>query len=265
MLIDSHCHLDRIDLSQAGGDLTVALNQARARGVSGFLCVDIDLDNFEDVYRIAQTYGDVWCSAGVHPLAKMSAADLHPDHLTQLAMTGDKVVAVGECGLDYYYDQDSKANQQEMFEKQLSVACEIGKPVIVHTREARVDTLYLLKKYSAKGLQGVLHCFTESWDMAKAALDLDFYISFSGIITFRNAEELREVVKQTPIERLLVETDSPYLAPVPYRGKSNQPQWVVEVAQCVADLKGLSLDDTAQATTANFHRLFKTQQSAGSS
>ncbi len=255
-LIDSHCHLDRIDLSGAGGSLEIALEQARERGVTGFLCVDIDLDNFRDVLAIAEKFQDVWCSAGVHPLAKIEADQLNADELKQLALSSEKVIAVGECGLDYYYDPNTAANQKTIFEKQLKVACEVGKPVIVHTREAREDTLALIRKYVPQGLTGVLHCFTESLEMAEAAVELGFYISFSGIITFRNAELLREVVRQVPLDRILVETDSPYLAPVPYRGKSNQPKWVVEVAQCVADLKGVGLEQLGEITTANFKSLF---------
>ncbi|OZG73672.1 hydrolase TatD [Hahella sp. CCB-MM4] len=256
-LVDSHCHLDRIDLSEVGGSLDEALKEAREKGVTGFLCVDIDLDNFQDVLTIAEKYPDVWCSAGVHPLAKIAADQLDSDELKRLALSSDKVIAVGECGLDYYYDADTADNQRQIFEKQLKVACEIGKPVIVHTREAREDTLALLRKYVPQGLTGVLHCFTESLEMAEAAVDLGFYISFSGIITFRNAEPLREVVRRVPMDKILVETDSPYLAPVPYRGKSNQPKWVVEVAQWVADLKGIGFEQLGQATTENFRSLFK--------
>ncbi|WP_020408828.1 TatD family hydrolase [Hahella ganghwensis] len=255
-LIDSHCHLDRIDLTEAEGSLETALDQARARGVSGFLCVDIDLDNFKDVLSIAEQHEDVWCSAGIHPLAKMKAEDLDSSHLKELALSSDKVIAVGECGLDYYYDAETAPNQKSLFEKQLAVACEVGKPVIVHTREAREDTLELIRRYTPKGLSGVLHCFTESLEMAEAAIDEGFYISFSGIITFRNAGPLRDVVRNMPLDRILVETDSPYLAPVPYRGKSNQPKWVVEVAQCVADLKGVSLEELSRVTTNNFRTLF---------
>ncbi len=256
-LIDSHCHLDRIDLSGANGDLANALNQARERGVTGFLCVDIDLENFSDVQNIAESYHDVWCSAGIHPLADLDSTCLDKDQLIKMALSSPKVVAIGECGLDYYYNPETAENQKQLFEKQLQVACELSKPVIVHTREARADTLALIRQYAPKGLTGVLHCFTESLEMAEAAVDMGFYISFSGIITFRNAETLRDVVRKIPLQHILVETDSPYLAPVPFRGKSNQPQWVVEVAQCVADLKGISYKEVCDVTTDNFQELFK--------
>ena len=255
-LIDSHCHLDRLDLSETNGDLSVALDQARELGVTGFLCVDIDLDNFKDVLEIAEAHADIWCSAGIHPLADLEATQLDAEHLSKLAQSSAKVIAIGECGLDYYYNPETAGNQRLLFETQLQVACALSKPVIVHTREAREDTLTLIRKYVPQGLKGVLHCFTESLEMAKAAVDLGFYISFSGIITFRNAESLREVVRQIPLDNILVETDSPYLAPVPYRGKSNQPKWVVEVAQCIADIKGMSFDEVCRATTENFERLF---------
>src|SRR5690606_14761809 len=166
------------------------------------------------------------------------------------------VVAIGETGLDYYYSQDRKAAQQESFRVHLQAAAQLRKPVIVHTRDAREDTLALIREAGDSEVGGVLHCFTESWEMARAALDLNYCISFSGIITFKNAEELREVVRRVPLDRLLVETDSPYLAPVPYRGKKNEPKYVREVAQCVADLKGLPLEELARITTANFDGLF---------
>lgn len=169
----------------------------------------------------------------------------------------EKVVAIGETGLDYYYSIENKSLQQSVFAQQIEIANQLSKPVIVHTRSARDDTIAILRENNAQKCGGVLHCFTENWGMAKQALDLGFYISISGIITFKNAQELRDVVRQVPLERLLVETDSPYLAPVPYRGKQNQPAYTREVCEYVATLKGLSAEDFAQITTQNFERLFK--------
>ncbi len=258
-LIDSHCHLDRLEFNHPDENLQTVLAQARDRHIGGFLCVDIDLDNFADVKRIAESAPDIWCSAGVHPLADLNPEQLDSVRLKSMAKSSAKVVAIGECGLDYYYKKDRQAQQRAVFEKQLAVAMELELPVIVHTRDAREDTLALLDKYTSQGLKGVLHCFTESMDMALAALEMGFYISFSGIITFRNASSLRDVVQAVPLDRLLVETDSPYLAPVPHRGKSNRPTWVLEVAEKVAEVKGLDLAEVANQTTRNFHHLFPTE------
>ena len=170
-----------------------------------------------------------------------------------------KVIAIGEIGLDYYYSAENKASQQAVFASQIDVANQLNKPVIIHTRQAREDTIRLLRDNQAEKCGGVLHCFTENYEMAKQALDLGFYISISGIITFKNAEDLREVVRKLPLDRLLVETDSPYLAPVPYRGKQNQPAYTREVCEYVAALKGVSPEEMAQITTQNFERLFKIQ------
>lgn len=276
--IDSHCHLDKLVYGHPGKskdarcsgqrktrnkpeadlpcNLGEALERARLRDVTGFLCVNIDLQHFSDVLAIAESNTDVWCSAGVHPLAELKAVDFHEEQLLELAALSEKIVAIGECGLDYYYQKEHHANQRAIFESQLNVASVIKKPVIVHTRDASQDTMALLKKYSSRGVNGVLHCFTETLEMAEAAVDLGFYISFSGIITFRNADSLRNVVKSIPLDRMLIETDSPYLAPVPHRGKSNLPEWVVEVAQAVAEIKNCGLQEVADATTENFFRLF---------
>ena len=255
-IIDSHCHLDRLNFERETENLELSLAIARNRGVKGFLCVGTDLENFSQVKSIAELSEDIWCSAGIHPLTEMDAEDLQEDELQNMALSSPKVVAIGECGLDYYYKKDQHQNQKALFEKQLKVALAVKKPVIVHTREAREDTISILTQYCDKGLTGVLHCFTESLDMAQAALEMGFYISFSGVISFRNADVLRQVVQTTPLDRMLVETDSPYLAPVPHRGKSNQPQWVVEVAEWVAKVKGCTIEEVAQVTTENFFNLF---------
>ncbi|CAM2999253.1 TatD family hydrolase [Ectopseudomonas mendocina] len=254
MLIDSHCHLDRLDLAAHGGSLDAALDAARAVGVGHFLCIGVSADNAATVKGLAERYADVDCSVGVHPLDLEPGAEPALDWLLG-ELAHPKVVAIGETGLDYHYEPESAALQQASFRLHLEAARITGKPVIVHTREARADTLALLRE-AALPQAGVLHCFTEDWEMAKAALDIGFYISLSGIVTFRNAEALREVARQVPADRLLVETDSPYLAPVPHRGKPNLPQYVREVAEYLAVLRGVSYEALAEQTSNNFKRLF---------
>lgn len=254
MLIDSHCHLDRLDLAAHGGSLDAALEAARAAGVGHFLCIGVSADNAATVKSLAERYADVDCSVGVHPLDLQPGAEPALDWLLG-ELAHPKVVAIGETGLDYHYEPESAELQQASFRLHLDAARITGKPVIVHTREARADTLALLRE-AALPQAGVLHCFTEDWEMAKAALDIGFYISLSGIVTFRNAEALREVARQVPADRLLVETDSPYLAPVPYRGKPNLPQYVREVAEYLAVLRGVSYETLAEQTSSNFRRLF---------
>lgn len=254
MLVDSHCHLDRLDLAAHGGSLDAALAAARARGVGHFLCIGVSADNAAAVKSLAERYADVDCSVGVHPL------DIEPGSAPALdwllgELDHPRVVAIGETGLDYHYQPEAAALQQQAFRLHLEAARISGKPVIVHTREARADTLRLLRE-AALPQAGVLHCFTEDWEMAKAALDLGFYISLSGIVTFRNAAALREVARQVPVDRLLVETDSPYLAPVPHRGKANLPEYVREVAEFLAELRGIAYESLAEQTTDNFRRLF---------
>jgi TatD DNase family protein len=254
VLIDSHCHLDRLDLAAHGGSLDAALDAARAAGVGHFLCIGVSADNAATVKGLAERYADVDCSVGVHPLDLEPGAEPALDWLLG-ELAHPKVVAIGETGLDYHYEPESAALQQASFRLHLEAARITGKPVIVHTREARADTLALLRE-AALPQAGVLHCFTEDWEMAKAALDIGFYISLSGIVTFRNAEALREVARQVPADRLLVETDSPYLAPVPHRGKPNMPQYVREVAEYLAVLRGVSYETLAEQTSSNFKRLF---------
>ncbi|MFJ2548826.1 TatD family hydrolase [Pseudomonas sp. NPDC087612] len=254
MLVDSHCHLDRLDLTAHQGSLDAALDAARARGVGHFLCIGISADNAQAVKDLSERYSDVDCSVGIHPL------DLTPDGAPPLdwllkELEHPHVVAIGETGLDYHYEPDAAQVQQDSFRLHLEAARVTGKPVIIHTRAARADTLALLREADLKQA-GVLHCFTEDWDMARAALDLGYYISLSGIVTFRNADALRDVARQVPADRLLVETDSPYLAPIPYRGKANLPEYVREVAEFVAMVRGESYEQLAEQTTANFKRLF---------
>lgn len=254
MLIDSHCHLDRLDLSAHGGSLDAALAAARARGVGHFLCIGISADNAAAVKALSERYTDVDCTVGVHPL------DLQPGVAPALdwllaELNHPHVVAIGETGLDYHYEPEAAELQRQAFRLHLQAAQITGKPVIVHTREARADTLALLRE-AALPQAGVLHCFTEDWPMAKAALDLGFYISLSGIVTFRNADALREVARQVPADRLLIETDAPYLAPIPHRGKPNLPEYVRDVAEFLAPLRGVAVDTLAEQTTQNFQRLF---------
>ncbi len=254
MLVDSHCHLDRLDLAQHDGSLDAALQAARDRGVGHFLCIGVSADNAGAVKAVAERYSDVDCSVGIHPL------DLKPGEAPALQWLLDeldhpRVVAIGETGLDYHYEPEAAELQQASFRLHLEAAKVTGKPVIIHTRGARADTLDLLREAQLPQA-GVLHCFTEDWDMAKAALDMGYYISLSGIVTFRNADALRDVARQVPADRLLVETDSPYLAPIPHRGKPNLPQYVREVAEFLALVRGESFEQLAEQTTANFKRLF---------
>ncbi len=254
LLVDSHCHLDRLDLTAYDGSLDRALEAARARGVKHFLCIGVSAENAAAVKALADSYDDVDCSVGIHPL------DLKPGEAPALdwllhELEHPRVVAIGETGLDYHYEPEAAELQQASFRLHLQAANLTGKPVIVHTRGARADTLALLREAQLPQ-GGVLHCFTEDWDMAKAALDLGFYISLSGIVTFRNADALRDVARQVPADRLLVETDSPYLAPIPHRGKPNLPEYVREVAEYLAMVRGVPFEELAQQTTDNFKRLF---------
>lgn len=257
MLIDSHCHLDRLDLSAYDNDLNKALDFARSRGVGHMLCVGITMEKFADVLAIAEANDDISCSVGIHPLYD-SVKDTDVETLVEKSKH-PKVVAIGETGLDYFYNKEPENHklQQDSFRKHIIAARQVGKPVIVHTRDARQDTLDIMVEQNAQECGGVLHCFTETWEMAKAALDLGWYISFSGIVTFKNAKELQEVCKKVPLDRLLIETDSPYLAPIPYRGKSNQPAYVKEVGQFVADLRHVNFEEICKITSQNFMDLFK--------
>ena len=258
MIVDSHCHLDRLKLDKIpGGSLDTVIQEALDNDVGHMLCVGIDANNAEAVKQIAAAYPQVSASVGVHPLDIDNAVSA--DTLKHLA-DHPKVVAIGETGLDYYYSQDNKTQQQESFIMHLQVAKALALPTIVHTRDAREDTISLIRQHACLQAAGVLHCFTESWEMAEQALELGFYISFSGIVTFKNAAELQEVARRVPLERMLVETDSPYLTPVPNRGKPNFPKYTRNVAEFIATLRGVSLDDIAEQTTANFFRLFNKAQ-----
>lgn len=254
ILVDSHCHLDRLVFDQIEGGLAGALEQARAAGVGHLLCVAINLEDYPAMRVLVDPFPQVSVSVGVHPTdGQEQLPEL--DMLTQLGQD-DRVVAIGETGLDYYYGAEHKDYQQELFRLHVQAARAVGKPLIVHTRDARTDTIAILREEGADAVGGVMHCFTEDWDTAQQAIDLGFYISFSGIVTFRNADPLREVARQVPADRLLVETDSPYLAPVPKRGKTNQPAYVRYVAECVAQVRGIDFEELARTTTENYFRLF---------
>ncbi|MCK5662937.1 MAG: TatD family hydrolase [Thiotrichaceae bacterium] len=247
MLVDSHCHLDLIKNSTP--DTLVA--NAHEQGVSHFLCVSIDLEHFPTMLGIAQRLDNVFASVGIHPNSLCES--LNVQTLTNLA-DDSHIIAIGETGLDYFRSQGD--GQQERFRTHIQAAKEIGKPLIIHCRDAAEDTLRLLREEKAVEIGGIMHCFVEDWEIAQQALDMGFYISFSGIVTFKNAKTVQAVAKQVPLDRLLVETDAPYLAPVPYRGKTNQPAYVRYVAECIADLRGESFETIAKVTTDNFFRLF---------
>lgn len=256
MIVDSHCHLDRLDLKAHGGDLSKALLAARDSDVGHFLSVCVELSEFPDLERIAAAHHDVSLSVGVHPNdTEMKVPEI--DELVKLAMR-DKVVAIGETGLDYYRLEadEGKGDQQESFKRHIRAAIEVNKPLIIHTRQARNDTIEIMRDEKADQCRGVMHCFTEDWDMAEKALELGFYISISGIVTFKNAADLRDIAKRVPMDRLLIETDSPYLAPVPHRGKINEPAYVRYVADYMAELRGVTYDEIAKITTDNFFTLF---------
>lgn len=256
MLVDSHCHLD---FPAFAGQESAVMEAMRMHGVGHALCVSVNLVDFPRVLDLATRYAHVFASVGVHPDHDETTEPTQ----TELVALGqhERVVAVGETGLDYYRLQGDLGWQRERFRTHIRAAITLNKPLIVHTRSAAEDTLRILREEGAAQVGGVMHCFTESMDVAEAALELGFYISFSGIVTFKSASSLKEVAKQVPLERILVETDSPYLAPVPHRGATNQPAWVRYVAEEVARLRGMPFEALAQASTANFFRLFRAAKS----
>lgn len=256
MYVDSHCHLTFPELSERLEEIRAAMQRER---VDRALCICTTLEEFERVAALAQSHENFWCSVGVHP-DNEGVEEPSVERLVALAAT-PKVVALGETGLDYYrLGERTLAEmewQRERFRVHIRAARRTGLPLIVHTRSAAADTLAILREEGQGQVGGVFHCFTETKEVADAALDLGFYISFSGILTFKNAAELREVARRVPLDRCLIETDSPYLAPVPHRGKVNDPSLVPLVARQLAELKGLAVEEVAQATSANFERLFK--------
>ena len=252
MLVDSHCH---IDFDEYSGRIPQILESMARNQVTHALCVCVNLADFPRVLALADSHPQLFASVGVHP---DQAADASPkiDDLIERARQ-PKVVAIGETGLDYYRQTGDLEWQRTRFRTHIRAARECGKPLIIHTRDAGEDTLRIMREERADAVGGVMHCFTETLEVANAAMELNFHISFSGIVTFKNAAALKEVAKTVPLERMLIETDSPYLAPVPHRGKTNEPAWVRYIAEEIARLRGVSMDAVAEATSANFFRLFK--------
>ncbi len=251
-IIDSHCH---INFPQLGADLEAVLARMHQAQVTAALCVSVNLESLPEVLRIAEQHAEIYASVGVHPdetdgespsVEKLAELSAHP-----------KVVAIGETGLDYYRVQGDLEWQRDRFRNHIRAATRVHKPLIIHTRDAGADTIAIMREENAKAVGGVMHCFTETWTVAEAALDLGFMISFSGILTFKSAENLREVARKVPLESILVETDSPYLAPVPYRGKTNEPAYVRYVAAELARIKQVPLETIAETTSRNFRRLFQ--------
>jgi TatD DNase family protein len=253
-LIDSHCHLNYDGLVERQAEV---LEAARSRGVAGFLNISTRQREWGDIIAVAEREPDVWASVGVHP----HEADSHPDLGSAVlaeAAAHPRVIAIGECGLDYFYDKSDREAQRERFQAHIEAARETGLPLVVHTREAEEDTAQMLTAAVREGgVTGVLHCFTGSADLARKGLDLGFYVSLSGIVTFKNAADLQATAKWLPADQMLVETDSPFLAPVPHRGKKCEPAFVADTASFVAQLRGEDADRLATATTDNFFRLFK--------
>ena len=254
MLVDSHCHLDFPDLA---GRVDDALVLMRENGVTHALCVSVTLQEFPQVRALAERYPQIYASVGVHPDYD-NVPQVTEKELVDLA-SHPRVVAIGETGLDHYRIKGGAEWQRERFRTHIRAARSSGKPLIIHMRDAAEDTLRIMREEKASEVGGVMHCYTGTWDVAQAAMDLGFWISFSGIVTFKNAQALKEVARRVPLERMLIETDAPYLAPVPFRGKTNQPGFVKYVAEEIARLRDISLDQVASATSSNFYKLFNTR------
>jgi TatD DNase family protein len=253
MLVDSHCHLEFPDFA---AEQQAVIDRARAAGIGHFLTISTRVHRFDEIAAIAEAHDDVSCSLGTHPHSAEEEADITAARLVALARH-PKVVGIGETGLDYYYDNSPRELQQEAFRRHIRAALELKMPLIVHTRDAEDDTMRILREEGqGTGLTGVLHCFSSSPQLAEDAIDFGFHISFSGIVTFKKSDELRETARNVPLERMLVETDAPFLAPVPKRGQRNEPAFVVHTAAMLAELHGLAPEALAEHTTANFFRLF---------
>lgn len=251
LLVDSHCHINFDPLADR---LDEILENASNNGVGYMMCISVNMEEFPQVLRLAETYTNIFASVGVHP----NETNGHEPEVAELCELADheRVVAIGETGLDYFRSDGNLDWQRERFRRHIQAAIDSAKPLVVHTRDAANDTIRILREERADAAGGVMHCFSEDWAVAKQALDLGFYISFSGIVTFKNAVPIKEVAQKTPLDRVLVETDCPYLAPVPFRGKVNEPAYVRYTAEHVAELRGMSLHDLAEATTRNFFTLF---------
>lgn len=256
MYIDSHCHLNL--LADQPGGVEAVIAEATANDIEHILCIAIDEKSIEEVRQLAQQYPQITASVGIHPNVD-ECGTLTTAQLIELA-AHPKVIAIGETGLDYFRSEGDLTWQRQRFLNHIDAAKHCRKPLIIHTREARDDTMSMLEQENARDAGGIIHCFTEDWQTAKRALDIGFYISLSGIVTFKNAHELQEVAKKLPLDRILIETDAPYLAPVPHRGKVNKPVYVKHVAAFLAELRGESEAMIAAATTENFYRLFPTAQ-----
>lgn len=252
-IIDSHCHIDRVDLSKFGGSIESMLEQAKDLEVKQFLCISINLEDYPKVLDLAQNYPEIYASVGVHP-TEQGGQDPSVEQLVELA-NNDRVLAIGETGLDYFHLNREEVDwQRERFVRHIEAGKQTQKPIIIHTREAKADTLAMMKEHRAE--KGVMHCFVEDYATAKKCIDMGFYISISGIVTFKNAHTLHEVASKIPLDAMLVETDAPYLTPVPYRGKANMPGYTRYVADYVAQLRGISTQEIAEETTKNFNQLF---------
>ena len=252
-IVDSHCHIDRVDLDAFGGSIESMLDHARNLSVDKFLCVCIDLEHFDDVHTLSKSYPNIYCSVGVHP-TETNCKDPSIEELLEYAKS-NRVIAIGETGLDYFHVRKDEADwQRDRFRRHIAASNQSGKPMIIHMRDSKEDTIEILSREKAE--KGVMHCFAEDLETAEAAIDLGFYISFSGILTFKSAQDLREVAKQIPTERILIETDSPYLTPVPYRGKPNSPAYTYYVAEKLAEIRNTTIGEIAKVTTQNFNQLF---------
>lgn len=258
MFIDSHCHLDRIDLTPYRGDFAEFVKDAERQNIRHMLCIAIDLESYPAMHKLVAAYENISLSVGVHPNAT-EGREPSVDDLLALA-ADDKVIAIGETGLDYFRSEGDLDWQRQRFKNHIQVAKTLKKPLIIHTREAGHDALDVLKQEGADQVGGIIHCFTEDWAYAEKALDLNFYISFSGIVTFKNALAIKDVAQRVPADRFLIETDSPYLAPVPFRGKPNYPTYVRHVAEHIAELRGTTLEEIARLSRENFYRLFAGSQ-----
>jgi TatD DNase family protein len=254
MLIDSHCHLDRIDLKPYQNDFACFMHEAEAKQIEHLLCISIDLESYPAMLDLVAGFPQISVTVGVHPNVQ-DCKDPGVDELIALGRS-DNVIGIGETGLDYFRSEGDLGWQHQRFRRHINAAKTLKKPLIIHTREAREDTLRILKEEGASEAGGVIHCFTEDWEFAREALELNFYISFSGIVTFKNAEAIKEVAKKVPADRFLIETDSPYLAPAPFRGRPNYPTYVRYVAEQIAELRGISTNKVAELTTRNFYNLF---------
>jgi TatD DNase family protein len=256
MIIDSHCHLNI--LPSEIGSIEKVIEHAREHGVERMLCIAIDPDKWSEVRRLAETYPEVYASIGIHPCSDEDVVATD-EQIIEMA-SHPKVIAIGEVGLDYYHQNPNEQDlyyQTERFRQHIRIAKQLHKPLVIHTRNSTPDVLRILQEEGADAVGGIMHCFVEDLKTAQQAMELGFYISFSGILTFKNAKELKQVATELPLDRLLVETDAPYLAPVPYRGKTNLPGYTRYVVEELARLKGLSVNEVADATTANFNRLFR--------